>query len=172
MAREPQVIPFSEGMPSDDFQIEEIGNDEVLVGDPSLDIIEEQDSSFDQNLAETIDAKELNAVASQLISSYEADKEARSQWEDRYKQGLETLDVHGGQEEEEDQRATRGLSNVVHPMIAEAATQFNARAIAELYPSGGPVKTIIIGDPSEEMEEQARRVKDFMNYQITQDMPE
>jgi len=172
MAREPQVIPFAEGMPSDDFQIEEIGNDEVLVGDPSLDIIEEQDSSFDQNLAETIDAKELNAVASQLISSYESDKEARSQWEDRYKQGLETLDIHGGQEEEEDQRATRGLSNVVHPMIAEAATQFNARAIAELYPSGGPVKTIIVGDPTEEMEEQARRVKDFMNYQITQEMPE
>jgi hypothetical protein len=172
MAREPQVIPFAEGMPSDEFQIEDIGNDEVLVGDPSLDILDEEDTSFDQNLAETIDAKELNAVASQLITSYEADKEARSQWEDRYKQGLETLDVHGGQEEEEDQRATRGLSNVVHPMIAEAATQFNARAIAELYPSGGPVKTIIVGDPSEEMEEQARRVKDFMNYQITQDMPE
>jgi hypothetical protein len=172
MAREPQVIPFAEGMPSDEFQIEDIGNDEVLVGDPSLDILEEEDTSFDQNLAETIDAKELNSVASQLITSYEADKEARSEWEDRYKQGLETLDVHGGQEEEEDQRATRGLSNVVHPMIAEAATQFNARAIAELYPSGGPIKTIIVGDPSEEMEEQARRVKDFMNYQITQDMPE
>ena len=172
MAREPQVIPFAEGMPSDEFQIEDIGNDEVLVGDPSLDILEEEDTSFDQNLAETIDAKELNAVASQLITSYEADKEARSQWEDRYKQGLETLDVHGGQEEEEDQRATRGLSNVVHPMIAEAATQFNARAIAELYPSGGPVKTIIVGDPSEEIEEQARRVKDFMNFQITQEMPE
>ena len=101
MAREPQVIPFAEGMPSDEFQVEQIGNDEVLVGDPSLDIIEEQESSFDQNLAETIDAKELNSVASQLISSYESDKEARSEWEDRYKEGLKTLDVHGGQEEEE-----------------------------------------------------------------------
>jgi len=77
-----------------------------------------------------------------------------------------------GQDEEENQRATRGLSTVVHPMIAEAATQFNARAIAELYPSGGPVKTVIIGEPDEEKEEQARRVKDFMNYQITQQMPE
>ena len=72
----------------------------------------------------------------------------------------------------EDERASRGLSVVVHPLIAEAATQFNARAVAELYPSGGPVKTIIIGDPDEETEEQARRVKDFMNYQITQEMPE
>ncbi len=172
MAREPQVIPFADAMPSDTFEIEDIGNNEVLVGDPSLDIVEENKSEFDENLAEQIDAKELVKIASELISSYEADKEARSDWEHRYKQGLETVDTHGGQEEEENQRATRGLSNVVHPMIAEAATQFNAKAIAELYPSGGPVKTVIVGDPSEEVEEQARRVKDFMNYQITQEMPE
>ncbi|MAL46595.1 MAG: hypothetical protein CME98_21665 [Hyphomonas sp.] len=57
-------------------------------------------------------------------------------------------------------------------MIAESATQFNARAIAELYPSGGPVKTTIIGEPTEELEDQARRVRDYMNYQITQEMPE
>ena len=172
MAREPQVIPFADTMPSDDFQIEQLNENEVLVGDPALDFVEEKENDFDQNLAEEIDAKESIAVASELIKSYESDKDARSQWESRYKQGLETLDVHGGQEEEENQRATRGLSNVVHPMIAEAATQFNARAIAELYPSGGPVKTVIVGDPSEEIEEQARRVKDFMNYQITQEMPE
>ena len=172
MAREPQVIPFADAMPSDTFEIEDIGNNEVLVGDPSLDVVEETQSAFDENLAEQIDAKELVKIASDLITSYEADKEARSDWEYRYKQGLETVDTHGGQEEEENQRATRGLSNVVHPMIAEAATQFNAKAIAELYPSGGPVKTVIVGDPSEEVEEQARRVKDFMNYQITQEMPE
>ncbi len=172
MAREPQVIPFAEAMPSDSFQVEEIGNDEVLVGDPSLDIEDKLETGFDENLAEQIDANELNAVASDLISFYETDKNARSEWEYRYKQGLETLDPQGGQEEEEDQRASRGLSTVVHPMIAEAATQFNARAIAELYPSGGPVKTVIVGDPNEEMEEQAKRVKDYMNYQITQEMPE
>jgi hypothetical protein len=172
MAREPQVIPFADAMPSDTFEIEDIGNNEVLVGDPSLDVVEDTQSDFDENLAEQIDAKELVKIASDLITSYEADKEARSDWEYRYKQGLETVDTHGGQEEEENQRATRGLSNVVHPMIAEAATQFNAKAIAELYPSGGPVKTVIVGDPSEEVEEQARRVKDFMNYQITQEMPE
>ena len=172
MAREPQVIPFAETMPSDEFQVEKLNDDEVLIGDPNLDKVEERESTFDENLAEQIDAKELNAVATDLISFYETDKEARSEWEYRYKQGLETLDPQGGQEEEEDQRASRGLSTVVHPMIAEAATQFNARAIAELYPSGGPVKTVIVGDPSEELEEQARRVKDFMNYQITQEMPE
>ncbi len=172
MAREPQVIPFAEGMPSDDFQVEEIGNDEVLVGDPELDNVEEKETGFDENIAEQLDEKELNRIASLLVKSYETDKDARSDWESRYKQGLETLDPNGGQEEEENQRATRGLSTVVHPMIAEAATQFNARAIAELYPSGGPVKAVIVGEPSEEMEEQARRVRDYMNYQITQEMPE
>ena len=172
MAREPQVIPFAEGMPSDEFQVEEIGNDEVLVGDPELDNVEEKETGFDENIAEQLDEKELNRIASLLVKSYETDKDARSDWESRYKQGLETLDPNGGQEEEENQRATRGLSTVVHPMIAEAATQFNARAIAELYPSGGPVKAVIVGEPSEEMEEQARRVRDYMNYQITQEMPE
>ena len=172
MARQPKVIPFAESMPSDNFQVEQINDDEVLVGDPALDEVEETVSTFDENLAETVDDNELNKVTDTLIKSYESDKEARSEWESRYKQGLETLDPNGGQDEEENQRATRGLSTVVHPMIAEAATQFNARAIAELYPSGGPVKTVIIGEPNEEMEEQAKRVKDFMNYQITQQMPE
>ena len=173
MAREPKVIPFADAMPSDDFQVEVLNDDEVLVGDPNLDVVEdEKDTAFDENLAEEIDAKELTRIATELVSNYEADKEARSEWESRYKQGLETLDPNGGMEEEENQRATKGLSTVVHPMIAEAATQFNAKAIVELYPSGGPVKTVIVGEPSEEMEEQAKRVKDYMNYQITQQMPE
>jgi hypothetical protein len=85
---------------------------------------------------------------------------------------LRTLDPDGGLDESEDERATRGLSIVVHPLIAEAATQFNAKAIAELYPSGGPIKSVIIGQPDEEIEEQGRRVREFMNYQITEEMPE
>ena len=164
-------IPFAEGSPPDDLKVEEVGDD-VLIGDPELDIVEETESSFDENLAEQIDEKELNRKASELIKAYETDREARSEWEEKYKKGLETLDADGGLDEGEDERATRGLSVVVHPLIAEAATQFNARAIAELYPSGGPVKTVIVGEPNEESENQARRVKDFMNYQITQEMPE
>jgi hypothetical protein len=177
MAREPikiqpDQIPFAEGAPADDLQTESFGEDEVLIGDPLLDNIQEQPTEFDANLAESIDQKELDRKADTLVSYYDNDKNARSEWEERYKQGLKTLDPDGGLEESEEERATRGLSTVVHPMIAEAATQFNARAIAELYPAGGPVKTVIIGEPNEETEEQARRVKDFMNYQITQQMPE
>jgi len=176
MARKPvaiqqQLAPFAEPAPADDLQVETIGDD-VLIGDPELDNIPETDSTFDQNLAEEMSDKELNSAASELITYYNNDREARSEWEERYKKGLQTLDPDGGMDESEDERATRGLSTVVHPMIAEAATQFNARAIAELYPSGGPVKTVIVGDPSEELEEQARRVREYMNYQITQEMPE
>ena len=144
MARKPvaiqqQLAPFAEPAPADDLQVETIGDD-VLIGDPELDNIPETDSTFDQNLAEEMSDKELNSAASELITYYNNDREARSEWEERYKKGLQTLDPDGGMDESEDERATRGLSTVVHPMIAEAATQFNARAIAELYPSGGPVK--------------------------------
>jgi hypothetical protein len=172
LSTQPNVVPFSDTMAGDDFQVEVLNDDEVLIGDPSLDEVDETETSFGENLAEEMDDKELSEIASELVHSYESDKDARSEWEYRYKEGLETLDPNGGMAEEENKRATRGLSTVVHPMIAEAATQFNAKAIAELYPSGGPVKTVIVGDPSEEMEEQAKRVKDYMNYQITQEMPE
>ena len=166
------IVPFADGRPVDGLQVEPFGEDEVLIGDPELDQIPQDESDFDDNLAETIDEKELMRKASNLVNQYETDESARDEWKRRYEQGLKTLDPDGGLEESEDARATRGLSTVVHPLIAEAATQFNARAITELYPSGGPVKTIVLGDASEEVEEQARRVREYMNYQLTQEMPE
>ena len=169
---DPNVIPFAEGAPADDLMIEELPDGDVLIGDPELDDIDESDSGFDANLAEEIDARELSAKGAELVSFYENDEAARDEWKTRYKAGLKTLDPDGGLDEGEDERATRGLSIVVHPLIAEAATQFNAKAIAELYPSGGPIKTVIIGQPDEEIEEQGRRVREFMNYQITQEQVE
>ena len=167
------IVPFAEGAPADDLMVEELADGDVLIGDPELDAMDElEDAQFDQNLAETIDERELKRKAQELVGFYENDRAARSDWEERYKDGLRTLDPDGGMEESEDERATRGLSVVVHPLIAEAATQFNAKAIAEMYPSGGPVKSVIIGTPDEKLEEQGRRVREFMNYQITQEMPE
>jgi len=166
------IVPFADGRPVDGLQVEPFGEDEVLIGDPELDQAPQDESDFDDNLAETIDEKELMRKASHLIFQYETDESARDEWRLRYESGLKTLDPDGGLEESEDARATRGLSTVVHPLIAEAATQFNARAITELYPSGGPVKTTIVGDGSEEVEEQARRVREYMNFQLTQEMPE
>jgi len=170
---DPNIIPFAEGSPPDDLMVETLPDGDVLIGDPELDMAEElDDAQFDINLAEVIDEKELGRKAQDLVGFYENDRAARAEWEERYKQGLKTLDPDGGLEAGEDERATRGLSVVVHPLIAEAATQFNAKAIAELYPSGGPIKTVIVGNPDEDLEEQGRRVREFMNYQITQEMPE
>jgi hypothetical protein len=166
------VIPFAEGSPPDDLRVETLPDGDVLIGDPVLDAIEESDSNFDANLAEDIDEKQSSRKAGTLTGYFENDESARSEWKERYKQGLLTLDPEGGMDENEEERAIRGLSTVVHPLIAEAATQFNAKAIAELYPAGGPVKTTIIGEPNEETEDQARRVKEFMNYQIMEQMPE
>ena len=170
---DPNIIPFAEGAPSDDLMIEELADGDVLIGDPELDMMDEvEDAEFDSNLAEKMDERDLARKAQELVGYYENDEEARSEWKERYKEGLKTLDPDGGLDEGEDERGTRGLSVVVHPLIAEAATQFNAKAIAELYPSGGPVKSVIIGKPDEELEDQGRRVREFMNYQITQEMPE
>ena len=170
---DPNIIPFAEGAPADDLIVEELPDGDVLVGDPELDMQDEiSDAQFDINLAETIDEKELSRKAQELIGYYENDEEARSEWKERYTQGLKTLDPDGGLDDGDSERGTRGLSVVVHPLIAEAATQFNAKAIAELYPSGGPIKTVIIGDPDEEIEEQGRRVREFMNWQVTNEMQE
>ena len=172
MAKDPTaVIPFSEGIPIDDLQVEELPNGEVLVG--AFDQTnEEPQSDFDQNLVDQIDSRDLKSSASELIDYFESDKAGRMDWEQRYKDGLKTLDPDGNLQDDDEDRAIRGLSQVVHPLIAEAATQFQSRAIAELYPSGGPVRTVIIGEATDELEEQATRVKDYMNYQITQEMPE
>ena len=88
MARQP--IPFAEGSPPDDLQVEVFGEDEVLIGDPELDITQDIDNEFDSNLADEISAKELSRKAQHLIVTYEGDREARSDWEDRYKAGLRT----------------------------------------------------------------------------------
>ena len=165
-----KVIPFAEGAPSDDLIIEEIDSDNVLIGEKEDN--EEPSSNFDSNLAEILDQKEINEHATLLLNYYETDRQARSGWEEKYKDGLKTLDSEGGLNDAEADRATRGLSQVVHPMIAEAATQFQARAIAELFPAGGPVKTVSIGEADEELQEQAIRVKDYMNYQLLEEMPE
>ena len=172
MAKDPTaVITFSEGIPIDDLQVEELPNGEVLVG--AFDQTnEEPQSDFDQNLVDQIDSRDLKSSASELIDYFESDKAGRMDWEQRYKDGLKTLDPDGNLQDDDEDREIRGLSQVVHPLIAEAATQFQSRAIAELYPSGGPVRTVIIGEANDELEEQATRVKEYMNYQITQEMPE
>ena len=172
MAKDPSaVIPFSTGNPDDGLQVEELPDGDVLVGAPEL-LEDAEESSFDENLVSELDQRTLSKAASELIDFFDSDKAGRSEWERRYKDGLKTLDIDGNLVDDDEDRAVRGLSQVVHPLIAEAATQFQARAIAELFPPDGPVRTVIVGEATDELEEQATRVKEYMNYQITEEMPE
>ena len=88
MAKQPNVIPFQEGAPADTLEVEEIG-DEVLIGNASLDDIVEITDEHDENLAEQLDANDSAKKAQNLIDAFESDKQARSEWEYRYKQGLQ-----------------------------------------------------------------------------------
>lgn len=126
------------------------------------------EGDFFRNLAEELDDRELGRVASELLGDFEANKSSRKDWEDAYANGLELL----GFTYEERTEPFRGATGVTHPLLAEAATQFQAQAFNELLPSGGPVRTTVMGEKSKEKEDQAKRVKEFMNYYITNVMEE
>jgi len=120
------------------------------------------------NLAEELDEKEVAKVGKDLVRAFEDDKSSRKNWEDQYSKGLRMLGIVV----EDRQDPFPGASGVHHPLLAEAATQFQARAIAEMFPAGGPVKTQIIGRTTDKKLEQAQRVQDFMNFQVTQEIPD
>ena len=129
---------------------------------------QEQQVPHNANLAELLDDGYLGEISSDLRGSYEEDLESRSEWEDTYTKGLDQLGV----KHEERSQPFEGASGVTHPLIAESVTQFQAQAYKELLPSGGPVKTQVLGLQDAEREEQASRVKNFMNYQIMEVMEE
>ena len=118
---------------------------------------------FNANLAEYMDEGELGALSAQLMGDFEEDRMSRDEWEDAYVKGLDLL----GFRYEDRDRPFPGASGVTHPLLAEAVTQFQAQAFKELLPAKGPVKTEIIGAATPEVEAQADRVREFMNYEIT-----
>ena len=123
---------------------------------------------FYMNLAEEMPDRELSRIASELMSEFDANKSGRQEWEDAYANGLELL----GFSYEERAQPFRGATGVTHPLLAEAATQFQAQAFNELLPASGPVRTAVLGSETREKEQQAIRVKQFMNYYITNVMEE
>jgi hypothetical protein len=122
----------------------------------------------DANLAEYLEEAYLREIASDLLASFEDDLLSRSEWEETLTKGLDLLGVKTIERTEPFQ----GASSVTHPLIAESVTQFQAQAYKELLPAGGPVKTSVMGLQDPEREAQATRVKDFMNYEITEVMEE
>jgi len=135
--------------------------------DPNASEIDPSQDHF-ANLAETLEDGVLEPLGNKMIDQYNEYKESRGDWEDTYKNGLELL----GFKYERRTEPFRGASGVNHPVLAESVTQFQAQAYKELLPSDGPVRTQILGDVNVAKEEQAKRVKDFMNYQIMDQMKE
>ena len=123
---------------------------------------------FYANLAEEMPDRELGRIAGELLSEYDANKSSRQEWEDAYANGLELL----GFSYEERTQPFRGSSGVTHPLLAEAATQFQAQAFNELLPASGPVRTAIVGAETRDKQQQSQRVRQFMNYYITNVMEE
>ncbi len=154
-----------------DIQVAEANPNVEMMDDGSALIGDQPDmlaNTFDMNLAEVLDDNQLGVIANDLRESFEEDKSSRQEWEETYKKGLDLL----GFKYQERTQPFAGASSVTHPMLSEAITQFQAQAYKELLPPGGPVNTQILGQITTQKEEQAQRVKDFMNYQITYEMEE
>jgi len=120
------------------------------------------------NLAEKLDDDELNKIAEDVYNNYDSDKTSRQEWESMFERGFDLL----GLKIQEGSQPFEGACTAVHPLLIESAVKFQSKASQELFPSTGPVKTQILGKSSPELEMQSNRVKNFMNYQLTEQMPE
>ena len=156
-----------EGIDNGQIEIVEMDDGSVEVDFDPLDGREASDD-FYANLAEEISDRELGRISGELLGEFDANKASRQEWEEAYANGLELL----GFNYEERTQPFRGASGVTHPLLAEAATQFQAQAFNELLPPTGPVRTIVMGSETREKVAQAQRVKTFMNYYITNVMEE
>ena len=149
--------------PEVEIILEEDGGATVEIGeDDSADV------DFYANLAAVVDPDALGRVSMDLMDLFQSDKSSREEWESQYTKGLELL----GLKMEERTQPFRGASGAVHPMLTEAVVQFQSQAFKELMPAGGPVRTQVVGRETLDKAQQAARVQEFMNYQITTVMKE
>ena len=152
----------------DESDVEELPDGSAIV---KLEDLKGPDDNpdFYENLADSIDSYDLNSVALKYLDLIEKDKEAREDRDKQYEEGIRRTglghDAPGGAQ-------FMGASKVVHPIMAEACVDFAARAIKELFPADGPVKTKIIGEVTEEKTARAERKRDYMNWQLTEQIEE
>jgi len=141
----------------------------IRAGDLDISITPEKDTSkFHANLADDIDAEDLDMMAGELTEAVENDRNSRKDWEKSYKEGLKLL----GLQYEERTEPWNGACGVFHPMITEAVVRFQSEAITESFPAQGPVRTKILGKETPAKKDAARRVEDDMNYELTEVMRE
>ena len=162
-----EVVVGGGGIPKPQMDIEiiieEDGGAIVEMGEKDAEEVD-----FYSNLAAVIEPDVLASIGIEVAALFEADKGSRSEWESMYAKGLDLL----GFRMEERTKPFRGASGATHPMLTEAIIQFQAQAFKELMPAGGPVRSQIMGKETVEKFQQAGRVQDFMNYQLTTVMEE
>ena len=171
----PEMLPIDDS-PEAIVEVEQtqIGPEIVEMSDGSAIVGEFEEETvrvelpFDGNLADAMDSGELGTIASDLIGSIDDDLSSRKDWEDTYKKGIEFL----GMKDEKRSEPFEGSSGIVHPLLAESVTQFQAQAYRELLPAQGPVRVQVFGEETEALTKQAERVQDYMNYMITCKMEE
>jgi hypothetical protein len=157
--------------PALEIEIEDPEDVLLRVGDIEFDLMpeeEEEDDKFNENLAEVLDESALQQLADDLLGDFQNDIDSRKDWLQTYVDGLELL----GMKIEDRTEPWEGACNVYHPLMTETLVKFQAETMTETFPASGPVKTQIVGKQTKEKEEAAERVKDDMNYQLTEMMPE
>lgn len=164
----PELLDMGE--PALEIEIE--NPDSVTLADGSMEITiepgKEVSGDFNRNLAEDMDASELANLASELMEYVDADINSRKDWTETYVKGLEVL----GMKYEERTEPWNGACGVFSTVLTEAAIRFQSETITETFPAQGPVKTEIIGAIDRLKEEAANRVREDMNYRLTEQMPE
>jgi len=155
-------------MEDDEMEVEELEDGSAIVRESEFKGPEE-DEDFYSNLAETVDDLDLSVLATKYIGMFEKDKEDRKERDKQYEDGLRRTglgnDAPGGAN-------FNGASKVVHPIMAEACVDFAARAIKELFPPDGPTRTKIVGEVTPEKTDRAERKRDYMNWQLTEQIEE
>jgi hypothetical protein len=155
--------------PAIEIEIEDPESVSIKAGD--LEIVlekEDMDDEFNENLAENLEDDILTELAGDLIGEYQSDIDSRKDWVQTYVDGLELL----GLKIEERTEPWPGACGVYHPLLSEAIVKFQSETIMETFPAAGPVKTSILGQETREKVEAAQRVKEDMNYQLTEVMVE
>jgi hypothetical protein len=155
-----------------DLEIEIENPDEVRIGADGMEIVlrpdAETDEDFDANLAEFMDDSDLQSLGEDLVEDFGKDINDRKDWMQTYVEGLKLL----GLKYEDRTEPWQGACGVFHPMLTESVVRFQSEGITETFPAAGPVKTVIIGKDTPEVEEASVRVRDDMNYQLTEVMYE
>jgi len=163
-----EMVEEIEKVEPGETQITEMEDGSVDIDFDPQALKQSQATDFNANLADFVDERELGYLSSTLYQNYQDYKSSRKDWEKSYTQGLELL----GFKYENRTEPFAGASGATHPVLAEAVTQFQALAYKELLPATGPVRTQIIGVQTPEKTQQSNRVKDFMNYQLMDQMKE